>query len=270
MSNVLKKITKKYKWLRFLNRKVTKLSVLGASLVGLCISSGASFAKYRDENYGSGNAGIATIKDVKVNYIPQTIQIPSNITSSDEGYHCFIATFYVSIDQCEVACNYTLSLQIRSKTCENYGSTAAEDQAKHSSFSIYGTSSDVNNAIQNGFPHKVRTFKSTTNSNGQSTVSRVDNALTQYSIGVDTFSFNTVYYATGSSENSVVWANKEISSTSNTTTFIIDENTNVSVGSYIKYYKILYFVNFYKETNGDITVEESRFFYNLTINQGVA
>ena len=75
MSNVLKKITKKYKWLRFLNYKTTKLAVLSAALFGLCLSSGASFAKYRDENYGGGNAGIATIKDVKVNYIPQTIHI---------------------------------------------------------------------------------------------------------------------------------------------------------------------------------------------------
>ena len=48
MSNIIKKITKKYKWLRFLNYKTTKLAVLSAALFGLCLSSGASFDKYRE------------------------------------------------------------------------------------------------------------------------------------------------------------------------------------------------------------------------------
>lgn len=266
MSNIVKKITKKYKWLRFLNYKTTKLAVLSAALFGLCLSSGYSFAKYRDENYGGGAAGIATIKNVKVNYIPQTIQIPENIVSSDKGYHCFIATFYVVFEQSEVKSNYTLSLQIKSKSCEKYGSTIAEDQSKHTSFSIYGSETDVNN----GSSPIVKTFKSTIGNNGQSTVARVEDALTYYSIGVDSFSYNTVYYATGSSENSVKWTYTTVSSDSSVTSFVIDEKNNVPIGNYTKYYKILYFVNYFEEENGDITIEESRFFYNLIVDQGVA
>ena len=48
--SILKKITNKYGFLRFLNRKTTKLFLLSATLVGLCLSSGYSFAKYREEN----------------------------------------------------------------------------------------------------------------------------------------------------------------------------------------------------------------------------
>ena len=75
MSNVLKKITKKYKWLRFLNYKTTKLAVLSAALFGLCLSSGASFAKYRDENYGGGNAGAAKFGGEIVSFDYKTYSI---------------------------------------------------------------------------------------------------------------------------------------------------------------------------------------------------
>ena len=80
MSNIVKKITKKYKWLRFLNYKTTKLAVLSAALFGLCLSSGASFAKYRDENYGGGNAGAAKFGDAIIYSDYSRIQIPSNLS----------------------------------------------------------------------------------------------------------------------------------------------------------------------------------------------
>ena len=74
--SILKRITKKYKSLRFLNKKATKLSILGVALIGLCLSSSYSFAKYRDENYGGGNAGAAKFDFGKITYTPTTIRQP--------------------------------------------------------------------------------------------------------------------------------------------------------------------------------------------------
>ena len=42
---------------RVVKKKYIKLCLLAASLSGLMVSSGFSYAKYRNENYGNGNAG---------------------------------------------------------------------------------------------------------------------------------------------------------------------------------------------------------------------
>ena len=44
---------------KLFRKKVFKLGLVGTSLLGLMISSGFSFAKYIDTNYGNGNAGAA-------------------------------------------------------------------------------------------------------------------------------------------------------------------------------------------------------------------
>ena len=95
---ILKRITKKYKSLRFLNKKATKLSVLGFALVALCISSNYSFAKYRDENYGGGNAGTAKFGEANLTFNPVVIQTPSIMESKTHfGYYAILATFNVNI-----------------------------------------------------------------------------------------------------------------------------------------------------------------------------
>lgn len=140
MSNVLKKITKKYKWLRFLNRKVTKLSVLGASLVGLCVSSGASFAKYKDENYGGGNSGLAKLGGGTIYYNYEMNQTPAYLDVNTQlGFYAFIASFRIEFDESELARTFDLELRL-SKTpstdYENY------DKSLRSSF-VYTGSSDA-------------------------------------------------------------------------------------------------------------------------------
>lgn len=137
MSNVLKKITKKYKWLRFLNYKTTKLAVLSAALFGLCLSSGASFAKYRDENYGGGNAGAATFGDVTISYIEDdavtTINLPKEGSSSSEdnpdvGWHAFIATFMMTIRPSEVKRAISLSIKLGSINDSSFESVSTLDK----------------------------------------------------------------------------------------------------------------------------------------------
>lgn len=137
MSKILKKITKKYKWLRFLNYKTTKLAVLSAALFGLCLSSGASFAKYRDENYGNGNAGIATMGDVVVTYyeegVDPIIQLPKEGTAGDEGWHVFIATIKVQFFNVEVKQNFNITFKLGSIDNDKFSDTK---QAEKTSFAL--------------------------------------------------------------------------------------------------------------------------------------
>ena len=46
--------------LRLFKKKSFKLSLVCLSMIGLLVSSGASFAKYIDSNYGGGTAGAGT------------------------------------------------------------------------------------------------------------------------------------------------------------------------------------------------------------------
>ena len=112
MSNILKKITKKYKWLRFLNYKTTKLAVLSAALFGLCLSSGHSFAKYRDENYGNGNAGVATLGDIYVHQNYETFKLPETMNETNLGTYVIVAEFNIIFSNFEVKANYSFSLEI--------------------------------------------------------------------------------------------------------------------------------------------------------------
>ena len=114
MSNVLKKITKKYKWLRFLNYKTTKLTVLSAALFGLCLSSGASFAKYRDENYGGENAGVAKIGQFLIEEEGNYIQTPSSFTGLSTNIHAFVITFSIEFHNFEISINYDLDFRLSS------------------------------------------------------------------------------------------------------------------------------------------------------------
>lgn len=112
MSNILKKITKKYKWLRFLNYKTTKLAVLSAALFGLCLSSGASFAKYRDENYGNGNAGTAKFSNGIIEYVEKTYSLANVSEEKDNlGTYAFAANFSIDFSQSEVALDYILKIK---------------------------------------------------------------------------------------------------------------------------------------------------------------
>ena len=113
MSNILKKITKKYKWLRFFNYKTTKLAVLSVALFGLCLSSGASFAKYRDENYGGGNAGAAKFGNVIIGDRDNYQQLPTSFESGN--IHVFKIGFSISISNFEVKSFLTFDLRLSPK-----------------------------------------------------------------------------------------------------------------------------------------------------------
>ena len=100
------------KYIRVLSRvfrkKAFKLSMVGISLVGLLISSGHSFAKYRDENYGGGNAGAAKFGSWSITSSTVNVKFPDGAPT---GYYAFIASFTVSFTEGEVAREYTLKVK---------------------------------------------------------------------------------------------------------------------------------------------------------------
>jgi hypothetical protein len=106
VGKVIKKLVKK---------KVFKLGLTGASLIGLMISSGFSFAKYIDTNYGNGNAGAARF-NVTVSNNTKFIYLPDDLSSFSSGYYAFIADFTIDFTDCDVSTQYNLNLKI----CEEY------------------------------------------------------------------------------------------------------------------------------------------------------
>ena len=94
--------------LRLLRKKAFKLSTLGVSLVGLLVSSGISFAKYIDSNYGGGNAGAAKFGSWHVESNTAPINIPDDAT---DGWYAFKATFRISFIAGEVSRAYTLKIK---------------------------------------------------------------------------------------------------------------------------------------------------------------
>ena len=125
MSNIVKKITKKYKWLRFLNYKTTKLAVLSAALFGLCLSSGASFAKYRDENYGGGNAGAAKFDVGVVSSISHGYSLAN--VKNEYGIYALVANFNIDFSLCEVSLEYTISLRMSNDKTISYDDAAGAE-----------------------------------------------------------------------------------------------------------------------------------------------
>ena len=94
--------------LRLFKKKAFKLSVLGMALIGLLISSGTSFAKYRDEHYGGGNAGAAKFGSWNITQSIVSVNFPED---RKEGYYAFVADFNVYFSEGEVAREYTLKVK---------------------------------------------------------------------------------------------------------------------------------------------------------------
>lgn len=248
MSNVLKKITKKYKWLRFLNRKVTKLSVLGASLVGLCVSSGASFAKYRDENYGNDNAviaklGIATMYDKSIKIAEAQV--------NHEGIYALVADFKIVISESEVSRTFTLDLRMTNSETTNF--TASTDyDTKLNHFRILGTSGNV-------FSDKLYTISSTTNTSEETNLKTLtgDN-----SSKLDNVYYNNVYYALSEDGTTFNWDRKEITKD----TFTMINSMDINKVETSLYFKIVYFIELYKQ-DGDFIKEDAHILYNFSLSQ---
>lgn len=257
MSNVLKKITKKYKWLRFLNYKTTKLAVLSAALFGLCLSSGHSFAKYRDENYGNGNAGAAKFV-VDFESIPTTISVAELVEDDIGDMFAFAAYFSIDFSNCEVKTNYTLDLRLAVPAIEDDESTA-EDETWSPSWGDEGTLDDTS-FISNEAP---KTFVLNDQSYNKSDFV----GLT----GENIFSTSTssAYYANGTkSGDTISYDWDRISIDSDNKTLSICDNKDAVVGD-VHYYAVMFFIRASRAGNKP-KFENSIMLYNLHIEQEVA
>lgn len=253
MSNVLKKITKKYKWLRFLNYKTTKLAVLSVALFGLCLSSGASFAKYRDENYSGGNAGAAKFEYGKVSFTPKSIQEPKKYNNTKDGTHVFDCEFMLEIPVVEVSIKYTIKLRLVaadvfdfdatntgiSKTsfvCEN-----ADDSFHYFYEDESATSSD-------------ELIKTTTNTLANASGETVSYKTGDWYKGIKTSSDASYSFSSSSEiENDVI-------------TF--DSGIVEAGDSLTNYYKVFVFVNAVK-SKSEWNIEDSQILYSYDVEQVV-
>ena len=93
---------------KLFKKKSFKLSLVFLSLLGMLASGGHSFAKYRDEKYGGGNAGAAKFGSWSITSSTVNVKFSDN---APKGYYAFIASFTVSFTEGEVAREYTLKVK---------------------------------------------------------------------------------------------------------------------------------------------------------------
>lgn len=256
MSNVLKNITKKYKWLRFLNYKTTKLAVLSAALFGLCLSSGASFAKYRDENYGNGDAGVAQAGDVYFYNKYETFKLPDQINETHFGTYVVVSEFYVFLGYIDVKSSYSFSLEIGNKTSSVNNIVSPTNTYFHSpniesvsKFFAAGLSND-GNLISSNVPSVVTNNKFSKFENNKFYFQKGTATMSDYS---DLGTLNPTY-GEWQSSNSV---------SSNRTIVNFPGGIIQPTELYIECYKIIVFVDMFS----DLSLENSLIFYDLTLIQ---
>lgn len=234
VGKVIKKLVKK---------KVFKLGLIGASLFGLMISSGFSFAKYIDTNYGNGNAGAARF-GAKINNTTKFIYLPTmGSSTSPYGYYAFIAEFCVDFSECEVKAKYNLGLKLCGRYSTNYNNP--EYRANNTNFTLTGTTNKV--------------YTATGGVNEQSTIvlTDVEKLLTN---GVyEKFDFSTNYYATSKDGLTYTWYNKSSTSSQE----VLFSNIGAEPND-LHYYKIIYFI-YLTGSNAEISIILS----NLEVEQVV-
>lgn len=268
MSNIARKITKKYKWLRFFNKKVTKLSVLGASLVGLCISTGASFAKYRNENYGNGAAGIATIGTADLNYYMLRTEVLASV--AEIGLYAFIANFDVYYSSAEVTRQVTIDLRLSNMNNVNFTADNSYDP-EITTFGIQseteGTYTDDLYTLKN-----VTDDKDTTDTSDDVTTSELQQISSLEDLSGDTsdvlktVKYNTVYYAHSIEDGSYTWNSKSLSSMYN---FQIVKEESIGMAETTHHFKVIYFIYLDKDENDTLffKTENSQILFHLVLEQ---
>ena len=228
---------------KLFRKKVVKLSLVGTSLFGLMISSGFSFAKYIDTNYGNGNAGAAKF-GAKINNTTKFIYLPTmGASTSPYGYYAFVADFCVDFSECEVKTKYNLGLKLCGRYSTNYNNP--EYKANSTNFTLTGTT------------NKVYTATGGVNEESKIVLTDVEKSLTNNTY--DKFEYTTNYYATSKDGTTYTWYNK--SNTSNQE--LIFNNINADPND-LHYYKIIYFI-YITGSNPEISIILS----NLEVEQVV-
>ena len=227
---------------RALAKKVIRLSLLGTSTLGLLVSSGISFAKYYSENGFNDGADVAKM-GVRVLYNDNSVQLPQLRASSDLGYYAFINTFRLDFNECDVKCNYSLSLKLGNVSDAGYDNVTSLNDT---SFILSGTVPVVNS------------FNSVSGSKEKAPLNEWNTNFTSYSI-------NTLYYATSNDGVNYTW-NRKTNHTSYNQVDLVS-NIKMDFSSRVHYYKVMFFVEFTYEDISHESLEQSRLFYNIDVEQ---
>ena len=244
--------------LRLLKKKAFKLSTLGVSLVGLLVSSGISFAKYIDTNYGGGNAGAAKFGSWHVTSSTTPIDVPNN---APDGWYAFLATFSITFSESEVSREYTFKVKNvkSSEEANNY-----DDASVSSSSSFYLNSNS-----------KIYTITST-ESNGNVTYSYKDSDVekTLTENGGLTFTANNIYMKCEETHGSNITGSPWKAYSINDTNYYDKENEALILAydhviapdefDYHSYY-LIYFVKIEKSKE----LDDVKFIYSLDVRQVV-
>ena len=205
---------------KLFRKKVVKLGLVGTSLLGLMISSGFSFAKYIDTNYGNGDAGAARF-NVKISNNTKFIYLPTmGGTDTPYGYYAFVAEFSVDFSECEVKTKYNLGLKLCGRYSTNY--TSPEYKAKQTYFCLTNFNKGIYTAVG-----KV---------NEMSTIVTTDVEKTVTDGKYEEFSTYTLYYAKSKDGTNYTWDDLSITNTQE-----IKFTNETSNPLEIQYYKIVYF-----------------------------
>ena len=215
MFKSLKKVVKK---------KYIKLCLLAASLSGLMVSSGFSYAKYRNENYGNGNAGAARF-NISVTNDTKFIYLPDNLAGYESNYYAFLASFCVDLSKCEVNTKCNIYMKLCDEYSTNYDNPYPLDR-KQTYFMLPSTAS--NNPY---------TIEGDVNSENHTLVKEdVASLLTNNKIS--SFSNNTFYYGYSKDGSNYSWGNS-FSVTANSTEVIIKNITSSALSKF--YINLIYF-----------------------------
>ena len=241
--------------LRFLKKKVVRLCIMGTSLVGLTVSSTLSFAKYRDEYYGGGNAGTAKFGSWLIESENTPIDVPNNARS---GWYAFLATFSLSFSTSEVDRSYTLKIKAinhdenvndfnNSKVADNFSFYLSEN------VDVYTISRSENNGVITS-EFKDTNFSSTL-MNGSSL----------------SFSSDKIYYKYDETHGSIPLGQSWMSYSVNSTNYDTDTNSLILANDHLldsnegdfHHYYIIYFV----KIDQSKSVNDIKFIYNLDVRQ---
>ena len=225
---------------KLFRKKVVKLGLVGTSLIGLMISSGFSFAKYIDTNYGSGGAGAAKF-GAKVIYDENSIQLPNELNEYYEGVYAFIASFRVDFTECEVKCDFNINIKLSNENNSKY----TDDSDLNITYFTLGSS------------QTVYTFSSSSGS-----LEKEEAPSSDWEMGYTSIDPNTFYYAISVDDISYTW--HKYTSTELYVNSINDLTYDFTYDIY--YFKVLYFVDFTDDSmsNG---LENSKLFYYLDMEQ---
>ena len=237
---------------RIFRKKAFKLSMVGISLVGLLLSSGHSFAKYRDENYGGGNAGAAKFGSWNVEYTTTPIKIPDE--TSNNGIYAFIADFKVSFSEGEVKRAYTLKVKDVESSVDpaNFNSVSA----RSGSYYYLSGTNNVWTAVKDDENNFVVVK---------------DNVASRLTGGKYTsFAVNTIYlaYSEGqNSENAIDYGWNAYSSdkyvdNETSSVYITDKHEINPNESDYHYYRLIYFMDVDVDN-----INNFKFIYSLSVEQ---